>query len=182
MKAIILLLAVFSCSRSSTLRPGPTAVEAIGHPPSHGDSLHFERGSCFGWCPVYKVDVNADGEISYEGEAWVVTLGKASGRVSPGGMVQLQSAISELKTMANLDPKGCATWHTDDFDVTVSIRSEKAIKTFADYHGCDRMKDPRQDELLKRLREIEDSLDRILDIEHWIGTREQRQALSGFAR
>jgi hypothetical protein len=97
-------------------------------------------------------------------------------------MVQLRSAISELKAMAELDPKGCATWYTDDFDVKISIRSGKAIRTFEDYRGCDRMKDPRQDELLKRLRELEDSLDTILDIERWIGTQEQRESLSGFRR
>jgi hypothetical protein len=181
MKAIILLLAIPACSRPSTLRPGPEGVEAIARTPV-GDSLHFERGGCFGWCPVYKVDVGADGEISYEGEASVVTIGKASGRASSAAMAQLKSAIFELKAMADLDPKGCSFWHTDDFGVTISVRSGKAVKTFSDYHGCERMKDARQDQLLRRLREIEDSLDRILNIERWIGTPEQRRALSGFGR
>ena len=179
---MILLLFVAACSRSSTLPPGPTIVEATTRTPGRGDSLHLERGGCFGWCPVYKVDVDADGQISYEGEAFVVTIGEASGRASPTAIERLQSAISELKAMADLDPKGCAFWHTDDFDVKISIRSEKGMKTFADYHGCERMKDAGQDQLLKRLRELEDSLDRILNVEHWIGTREQRRGVSGLGR
>jgi Domain of unknown function (DUF6438) len=180
MKAMILLFSVAACSQSANIRPGPTVAEAITHTPSRGDSLHFERGGCFGRCPVYRVDVDADGQISYEGEAYVVTIGKASGRASPRAMERIQSVVSELKAIADLDPKGCASWHTDDFDVTISIRTEKGVKTFADYHGCERMKDADQDQLLKRLREIEDSLDGILNVEHWIGTREQRRAVSGF--
>jgi len=54
------------------------AVDSIPAP-----VITLERTACFGGCPVYRLAVTSDGVVSYQGEAQVRQLGKASSRISP---------------------------------------------------------------------------------------------------
>lgn len=47
-----------------------------------GDYIKFKRSGCFGTCPIYTMTITADGQLSYNGEKWVNTLGEQSATIS----------------------------------------------------------------------------------------------------
>ncbi len=66
-------------------------------------SLHYEAGPCFGFCPMFSMDIDADGTIIYEAIRYTSSRsepekgsGRFKGRLNPAQQAQLQAAISSL--------------------------------------------------------------------------------------
>jgi hypothetical protein len=141
-----------------------------GDPPSSHEPLAtLERTACFGFCPIYKVTIFRDGVVEYEGKQFVKIQGQAIGRLSAqqlaqlrelfrrNGYLQLASAYDRLNAT---DLPWAYTSYSPVPDQTKSIRH---------YLG-DWSAPP-------ALTRVEEGIDRIVNIEQWIGTLEERQSL-----
>lgn len=73
MKAVAVFLLVLSCSH-----PRPSVEERPG-----GPRLAIERSACKGSCPVYRVDVDEEGHVVYEGTEHVAVVGRREEQLPP---------------------------------------------------------------------------------------------------
>ncbi|MDO7847159.1 DUF6438 domain-containing protein [Hymenobacter sp. M29] len=84
---LLLLLSFFSlslsaCAQKATIQKTKTkkvskkAAAKQPVPTAAGPVLTFERTPCFGTCPVYTMQVFADGRVAYEGRHNVAIMGK----------------------------------------------------------------------------------------------------------
>jgi hypothetical protein len=111
----------------------------------------LERTACYGTCPMYSLTVYRDGTVEYNGEQFVKTQ------------------LDDLFTSAHyFDLKDAYT----DYDVTdnpsakTSYSSGGKTKTIDHYYG-----DSDAPEVLST---IEDGIDKIVHIEQFIGTEQER--------
>lgn len=51
--------------------------------------ISLERTACYGSCPVYKVTIQGDGTVTYEGTEWVRVTGKQTAHVDPEAVQNL---------------------------------------------------------------------------------------------
>jgi hypothetical protein len=65
-------------------------------------AVSLARGMCEGPCPVYKVRLSTDGQVTYEGEYYVERMGVHRGRVAPESVQGLVRFILRLG-FADLD-------------------------------------------------------------------------------
>lgn len=135
----------------------------------------LQRSACFGTCPIYTVEVHANGRIDYHGEAHVKRRGYATGWIGHDRMMELRRAFETAGYRALVD----AYMAPNTIDVpTVTISYEG--KTIVHEHGITVVESgvfaasgPYV------LYELEDQVDALVDIEQWIGTDEERKAHRG---
>src|SRR4051812_14054201 len=60
-------------------------------------TVTFERTPCFGTCPVYKVNVNGNGDVKFEGIRNVDSVGTFSGHIDAAAVAQLSKAFEDAK-------------------------------------------------------------------------------------
>ena len=80
--------------------------------------ITLERTPCFGSCPIYKVEIFADGRIVYEGEDFVKRKGRAQDRISKAAVQQLVREFNRINYMKLEDEyvsmgPNCPDFHTD---------------------------------------------------------------------
>jgi hypothetical protein len=132
--------------------------------------VRLERTPCFGTCPAYVVEVDLDGTVRYEGRRHVVTLGAAVGKVGPEGLQSLREAF-RLARFRELPRHCCDCFDvTDQPGATTTLVDGRWPKTIVDYRGCRKAPDS--------LRSLEDEIDRIVGVERWIGTLDERRKMS----
>ncbi|MFD2721733.1 DUF6438 domain-containing protein [Hymenobacter monticola] len=80
--SLLLLLSIFSfsvpaCAQKATVQKTKTKkVSKKATPTEAGPVLTYERTPCFGTCPVYTMQVYADGRVAYEGRHHVPLIGR----------------------------------------------------------------------------------------------------------
>ena len=81
-----------------TLLFAPLALCAIAAAPiaSEISEITLERTACFGTCPVYKVTVKRDGNVTFEGTEFVKETGMHSGKISGQQFQQLAAKIEQI--------------------------------------------------------------------------------------
>ncbi|MGB1274814.1 MAG: DUF6438 domain-containing protein [Nannocystaceae bacterium] len=136
--------------------------------PAHDQPVlaSIERTSCYGWCPVYRLTVFTDGVVEYIGVDFVLHKGWRSGKVSDEQLEQLQ-AVFEQYEFAGFAAAYEQADYTDFPTAITSFRLNGQLKRVVHYYG-DTTAPP-------SLSNLEDAVERVLDIDQWIGTREQRE-------
>jgi hypothetical protein len=172
MKLALAALIVAGCTAAATgqspNRPSNenAASSGMSHAASRRDLLlRLERTSCFGTCPAYVVEVDAQGSLRYEGKANVCTPGDVFGRVSPEIATQLHQAISESR-FGDASEKCCECLVTDTPSAVMTIVDAGRSKTIVVTDGC---AGPAE------IRGLADKFDSLLRTEQWIGTRADRK-------
>jgi len=133
------------------------------------DSVSLRRDACFGHCPVYNVEVKADGTISFTGKEYVKSLGPQRGTVSKDGLALLSLAVQHADLPA-MRPRyleesdGCKSVATDLPSLTITVTRAGATRTVMFYHGCFGM-----GALATRLGWLADTIDEIAGTGQWIG-------------
>ena len=125
----------------------------------------LRRTSCYGRCPVYSVEIYADGFIRYVGINFVQYTGEHRAVVPQEVVGNLVAYILKADYFALRDSyetykdrKG-RTWIITDLPTVVtSLRVGTAKKTVRDYAFAPR-----------RLCELEDEIDRVANTKRWIG-------------
>lgn len=146
------------------VKPGPPKMPIADH--IFLASLH--RDVCYGTCPAYTITVYRDGKVEFEGESFVKKKGKADGTLTGDQLNALEKMFIDGK-FATFDGDYTHQDATDVSSATLSYQPFGAAKakSVPHYHGD--MKAP------KELGEFESRFDEIVQIDHWIGTRAERE-------
>ncbi|MCE9573169.1 MAG: DUF6438 domain-containing protein [Deltaproteobacteria bacterium] len=167
------VLAIFALSFvacASAPKPAPPVLGNAGGDPTgpHVLMATIERTMCYGTCPAYKVSIYRDGAVEYAGDAYVKTKGAATGHISPDQVAELDGLFAKAHYL-DLD---AAYTHADMTDMpSVSTSYILGDKHHAVEHYFGDTKAPQE------LRVVEEGIDRVIGIEQWIGTQEERDAL-----
>jgi hypothetical protein len=149
----------------------PDPISNTGGTPTGAHELlaSIERTACFGWCPIYKLTVYRDGSVEYDGEDFVKTKGKAEGHLAPEQLSALDELFQQRDYFGLHDEYNDYSV-TDMPSVNTSYSSGGKTKKIAHYLG--------DSHAPKELGEIEEGIDRIVKIEQWIGTEQERENLA----
>lgn len=164
------LLVLVACHSPAPAPPKPignTVPPAPAAPPPRVLIASLERGPCFGWCPVYRVAIYRDGTLEYHGEHWVKTRGDATAHVTPAQLAALDRLFADAHYF-DLQDRYDEEDVTDAPSASTSYRLGAREKRVEHYFG--------DEHAPKSLSEVEDGIDRIVGIEHWIGTEAEREA------
>lgn len=134
----------------------------------------LERTACFGWCPVYKVEIFRDGVVEYEGKKYVKIQGQATGHVSAEQLLALEEQFRDRSFLTFEDAYERS--HTTDCPSAYTTYAFHGFtKTVRHYLADDCAVPP-------SLTALEHEIDRVVQIEQWIGTATEREALRNARR
>jgi hypothetical protein len=137
----------------------------------------LKRDECYGSCPVYKVEIRGTGEVVYHGVEFVKIKGEQRSTISKKDILELfkyaqEIGFFELKSSYvnqveyELDKNELINrregFVTCQPGCTVEIHIGEKKKEVYDYFGAP-----------KRLRRFEKMIDRVCQIEKWIGTESE---------
>ncbi len=126
----------------------------------------IERTSCYGWCPVYRLTVFADGFVEYIGVDFVLHKGYREGQVTQRQLADLQAVFADHE-FEKFGERYEAVDYTDFPTVIMSYRLPQGLKRVVHYYG--------DTSAPAELTTLEDRVEQILAVENYIGTREQRE-------
>jgi hypothetical protein len=133
--------------------------------PSRITKVTLERTSCFGTCPVYKVEVRSDGVVNYAGEAFVKDVGKRSRNISASAFQRIVAKIQQVhffdlddEYLTKRNPNGSLTAVTDLPTTITTVTTDKLQKSVRNYYGGP-----------NSLKELEDLIDEVCGTAAWIG-------------
>jgi hypothetical protein len=164
---LILALIVMACGAACHA----TSSQNSSHSPAaeHKPLATLERTACFGFCPIYKVTIFRDRVVEYEGEKFVKTVGRATGRLTTGQLAQLEELFRKNGYLQLENSYERSNFTDLPSAFTSYSPAGGRTKTIRHYFG-----DRSAPEALTR---VEEGIDRIVNIEQWIGTPEERQNL-----
>jgi hypothetical protein len=97
--------------------------------------VSFERGPCFGTCPVYILTVFADGSAAYNGVSFVAAEGHQNATLSPEQVADLYQAVLAADFFALEDRYEVAATDLPSILTTVTMNGQS--KTVYHYGlGC----------------------------------------------
>jgi hypothetical protein len=120
--------------------------------------ITLEREACFGFCPVYRLALYADGTVVYMGLQNVDVTGVHSKQIDPQE-VTLQADLMQLMGYFDWQDEYLTQIVTDHATVITSLNTDEQSKRIVRYDG-----DPNAPVGLLR---IEDNIDRLVDITQW---------------
>jgi hypothetical protein len=147
------------------------AIDRAAGPPTVTPTLirlaRAGTGACPGFCPMYSVEVDIDGGVTYAGVLNVKTIGPATGSLSPEALQQLRTLMAKAR-QAKFSTDRCACGCVKDAPTVNLTTWDKSVpKTVSYDEGCERV--PRA------VRVLEDGVVELVGIERWIGTIQQRR-------
>jgi hypothetical protein len=165
MKNFVLVLVALMCS-SATMALAQDGKKLAGVTEDNLKKLiiSFERTSCYGNCPAYKLTIKGDGTVTYEGIRDVKTVGKNSGTLTEGDLRAILKALDDANFLTIGDTVGqkCTCGECTDMpSAKISVTGAGLDHTVDHYHGCRCA--------TKSLWEAEDAIDKILKTEQWTG-------------
>jgi hypothetical protein len=144
----------------------PALESSVAAAPVRPPLVSLQRDRCIGWCPAYRVDIDVDGAVRYEGRG-NVCRDEASDRLTPWKLEALREAITR-SNFANLREHCCDCPVNDNATTTITVSDPPPAKTVVDAaYPC-----PGAPLSISKLA---DEIDEIVDIERWIGTDEERR-------
>ncbi|WP_288379512.1 DUF6438 domain-containing protein [uncultured Massilia sp.] len=139
------------------------------HWPTGGfEVVYLARSACYGTCPVYEIDVFADGRVRYTGEEHVKTTGTHEARLSPHAVTQLAAAIqaARFETLGGSyqdGNDGCRDLFTDAPSLTIGVKRTGRLLRVNYYTGCSGPAVPSA-----RIHALADTIDRIAGTQAFI--------------
>jgi hypothetical protein len=130
--------------------------------------ITMQRLPCFGTCPVYTVEIAADGSVTFSGERWVDSIGTSTARVGPAAAAALMQELAtagffDLEDRYTHDAKVCGSYHTDAPRVNLTLRVSGREKTVEHDYGCS--------DAPPVLRVLQERVDSVADVGRWVGRR-----------
>ena len=148
---------------------GPPSNGGNTPPGNHEPLATLERTACFGTCPVYKVAIFRNGTVEYQGERFVKTKGRATGHIGAKRLDELQELFQQSGYLRFND--SYERQDVTDLPSAFTSYSPAPGRTKSVRHYLGDFSAP------KALFDVEEGIDRIVNIEQWIGTPEERQNL-----
>lgn len=122
--------------------------------------ITLERTECYGPCPVYRLTINGDGSVVYEGRDFVKATGRQTTTISQDRVRQLVSEF-EKADFFSLSDSYEQIMVTDNPSAITSITTDGKSKTVRHYHG-----DTTAPEILT---ELENKIDETANSNQWTG-------------
>lgn len=140
------------------------ASASSGQTPRHHIVITLERTSCYGSCPVYKLRIDGDGSVTYEGERFVRVMGTRTSKIEQSDVDLLLNAFADIGYFDLKDaydsienPDGSFTMVTDLPTTYTSINLDERLKGIRDYIGAP-----------AKLKELEHRIDAIAGSKRWV--------------
>jgi hypothetical protein len=159
---IAALVAQMSCT---PCRYMPEVLKAARARHAHEQLASIRRTGCFGWCPVYTLRVFRDGDVEFEGEAFVQVIGRATGHLSDAELDALDDLFLRNGYL-DLDSSYDSPDATDFPSADTSYSPGGCTRSVSHYLGD--FGAPRV------LLAIERGIDSIAHVEQWIGRGARR--------
>jgi len=144
--------------------------------------LILARAPCLGTCPSYRLTVQRDGRVDYEGLGYFTTLGRReserptfrrdSTRISQKDVANLFAAFERGRSRWWLNqyvPRSrlaCPMWSTDAPTITIVRERRSRSDTLSVYHGC--VFGP------TRIDRLGAHIDSIVGVTQWLGPKPPR--------
>ncbi len=163
----IVMISILSTGCSSLIPA--TAIPAAGPAPTPtavypGLSISLERGPCITGCAVYRVMVDAYGNVSYEGLYGVAVQGKRSAKITLQQVGELVQAIDQAHVLALPD-----TYGSINPSVTLVITLHGQSKHFSHVYGSlECREDLYQDGAPPALCALEHKIEAVVNVEQWV--------------
>ena len=158
---LTLILIPMICLSISACTPQATPYSAAPTQNTFSDLvITMERTACHGTCPVYKLTIEGNGEVTYDGRNFVQVKGKQTTSLSPAQIQDLVSAFEQAKFSTLTDYTHENT--TDSQSVITSITRNGKTKTVNHYYG--------DNSAPQELFDLESKIDEITNSKHWTGT------------
>lgn len=122
-------------------------------------TITLTRGVCFGFCPVYRVSISADGEVIYNGEQFVNVRGEQRARISPEAVRGLLARFDEIGFESLQDEYRAPV--TDHPTHTITLTRNGRSKTVTDYAGLNAG-------MPRAVRDLQDEIDRVANTAQWV--------------
>ncbi len=160
-------LVLAACGGPSKPLPSPRSTQPPTPAPAPSFSdliITLEREMCNGTCPVYKLTIQGDGTLTYEGEAYVTVEGVQTSQLGPDQVAQLVAAFEEARFF-NLDDHyfyGASDLPSTNISITMNGRT----KVVNHYGACG---DPQFDNAPPELCILEEKIDLLTNSAQWTG-------------
>ncbi|OLO05878.1 DUF6438 domain-containing protein [Salinicola socius] len=156
----ITILLVAGC----TQQPTRSSVESAGSASPVTD-IRYQVGPCHGTCPVYSVDIGADGTTRFSGEQFTAVDGERVRANDPERFALVRRQLSSWQPAmgTTIDTPDCGPRATDLSHYTVTWTSREGQQAVLNHDSGCRAEDARQ--LTDSLR----SLPQALGIDSWVG-------------
>ena len=122
--------------------------------------ITLERTACHGTCPIYKLTIEGNGTVTYEGQDFVQVRGKQTAILGPAQIQELVTAFEEAKFFSLTDYTHEDT--TDGPSVITSITFNGKTKTVHHYYG--------DNSAPQTLFDLESKIDEITNSKQWTGS------------
>jgi len=119
--------------------------------------ITLERTACRGTCPIYKLTIEGNGNVIYEGQDFVQVKGRQRASLSPEQIQQLVSAFEQARFFTLPDYTNQDT--TDSPSVITSITLNGKTKTVNHYYG--------DNSAPQVLFDLESKIDEITNSKQW---------------
>lgn len=126
--------------------------------------IQFQRSTCYGSCPSYKLSIHGDGRVEYEGLKFVKREGHKEGKLSSADLRRLVSQFEKAQFLSidQFSEKSCTcTVCTDMPTVITELRARGISHRVEHYYGCRCAP--------KSLWDLEETIDKIARTEQWTG-------------
>jgi hypothetical protein len=126
----------------------------------------MQRLPCFGTCPVYTVDITADGTVTFTGENFVDSTGTRTAAIAPDSAAALMQELiargfHDFADRYTQEAKECGSYHTDAPRVILTLRAGGRVKTVEHDYGCSDAPD--------ELRALQERVDSVAGVRRWVG-------------
>lgn len=172
----LLGLALAGCAQTDGGEKKQTTPEpgAVVRDPSPADFIKLTKTACFGTCPVFDLTLYGDGRVLFHGSRYTKQSGQ---KIVQYGTGRFLEAMAELDMRgfsdfnSRYDRETCKIWATDHPTVIVEMRASGQTKSITWYRGCRGIDDR------AKLERMFDALDRVLEVDRFVGTEAERQSL-----
>lgn len=144
MRVILSIAVIFLTSLSS-------AQSSI---PGNDFSLTLERTGCLGKCPDYKVTIQSDGTLHYEGRFYVHAKGIRDKKLSPKVVQRLVQRL-EAEDFFHWEQKGGVCLDTPETQITATLNGVQK-------HAMEGCNTP------GKVLKLADEIEKIIGVKRWI--------------
>ena len=120
------------------------------------------RGPCFGTCPIYYLEIDGNGTVTYRGYDYVNVTGKRTALISAPRVKELISAFDNADYF-NLRDRYDEMQITDLSSVKTSMSINDMYKSVYDYYGTVKVPE------VEKLRQLEKLIDNVTNSAQWVG-------------
>ncbi len=161
----ILLCAVITSAARAQRQPSVNRMPP--HLPSNlkGLKIRLVRTACFGSCPVYSIEIEGDGTVTYIGQGFVKIKGQRHGYVPPATVQKLAALFASTGYFSFRHSYG--EGGSDLPSTETSIEWPGVRNSVINYGGF-------AGTIPAKLYELEDSIDVATDSLQWVGSERER--------